>query len=124
VIGVLGKDPFGPILDSTIRDKTVSGRPLDIRRLDDVREARNCHLVFVSSAERRNLDAILDELEHLGVLTVSEIDSFIDKGGMINFVIDDERVVIDVNLDAARRAGLDISSQLLKVARAVKYDRK
>lgn len=124
VIGVLGKDPFGPLLDSTIRGKTVSGRPIDIRRLDGLNQARNCHLLFVSAAERRNLDSIFAELEGAGVLTVSEIDSFVDKGGMINFVIEDERVVIDINLDAARRSGLDISSQLLKVARTVKYERR
>ena len=124
VIGVLGKDPFGSILDSTVQGKTVSGRRLTVRRLDAVSEARSCHLVFVSSDQRRNLGAVLDQLESSSVLTVSELESFIEEGGMINFAIDEDRVVLDINLDSARRAGLDISSQVLKVARNVKYDRR
>jgi hypothetical protein len=122
VIGVLGKDPFGSILDAMVRGKTVSGRPLLVRRLDDVSEAGDCHVVFVSSAERRNIDPILERLESSGVLTVSEVESFIEKGGMINFVLQDGSIKLDINLDAARKAGLDISSQLLKVARKVKYE--
>ncbi len=124
VIGVLGKDPFGSILDSTIRDKTAGGRPLVVRRLKDPREARECHLVFIGSDQRRYLSRVLNELDGSGALTVGELDAFLDEGGMINFAIEDRRVVLDINLDAAREAGLDVSSQLLKVARKVKYERR
>ena len=122
VIGILGQDPFGPALDGAVRGKSVAGRPLVVRRLGSASEARGCHLLFMSAKLRRDLPRVLDELDAEGVLTVSELDTFLERGGMINFVIEGDRVAIDINLDAAREAGLDISSQLLRVARNVRFE--
>ena len=119
VIGVLGKDPFGPILDETVRGKKTRGRPLEIKRLSHADDMASCDLVFVSSSERWRIETLLTALHGAQVLTVSETPNFLDKGGMINFVIENERVRIDLNLSTTRAAGLSVSSQLIRVAREV-----
>lgn len=119
VIGILGEDPFGPLLDETVRGKNAAGRPLEIKRLSSVDNAASCHLVFVSSSQRRHLEKLLAALNGAKVLTVGETPSFLDNGGMINFVIEDERVQIDLNLSTTQAAGLSISYQLIRVARKV-----
>ena len=120
VIGILGKDPFGPILDQIVRGKKAAGRPLEIKRLSSVDNPASCHLVFVSSLERQHIETLLTAVNGAGVLTVGETPHFLDKGGMINFVIEKERVRIDLNLSTTRAAGLNVSSQLIRVAREVR----
>lgn len=120
VIGVLGRDPFGDLLESTIAGKTVSGRPFLVRRLKSPNEAASCHLLFVSESERRTIGQVIEAVGGQAVLTVGETEGFIEKGGMIGFVIEDQAVRIDLNLEAAQAAGLQVSSQLLRVARSIR----
>ena len=89
VIGVVGDDPFGAVLDKTVAGKTVNGRPLSIRRLAASDDLQQCDLLFISSSETPRLDAIMAQLGHAAVLTVGENDSFLAAGGIIQFV-DDE----------------------------------
>lgn len=120
VIGVLGKDPFGDVLESTIKGKTVSGRPFRVLRLSAGESVADCcHILFVSSSERRDAGKLIAALDGAPVLTVGEFDGFLDKGGMIGFLIEDGAVRIDVNLEAAEAARLELSSQLMRVARTV-----
>jgi hypothetical protein len=120
VIGILGKDPFGALLDSTVLGKTVGGKPFKVRRIPWEGDITGCHLVFIAASERRHAERAIAELNGSAVLTVGETDDFLDAGGMIGFVIEDEAVRIDMNLDAARKAGLEVSSQLLLVARTIR----
>jgi hypothetical protein len=115
---ILGRDPFGEALDS-IRDKTVKGRPLSIRRISRVEDAGECHILFISPSEKGDLKQVLNALKNAAVLTVSEIEGFGNSGGMINFVMAEKKVQFEINPDAAHRGGLRISSQLLKLARIV-----
>lgn len=116
---VLGEDPFGGILDRTLRDKTVHGRALQIRRLRGVGDLQSCHVIFISAVESRHLPNILEILWGSPVLTIGETPEFGRAGGIINFVIEDSRVRFEINAGAAARAGLGISSKLLDLARVV-----
>jgi hypothetical protein len=121
-IGVLGKDPFGDVLDKAVLDKIVAGRSLAIRRFASVASLEPCEILFISSAEMANLPAILARLHGTPVLTVGEADRFARRGGMIGFFFEDNRLRLEVNRAAAERAGLRVSSKLLAVARVVKPD--
>lgn len=117
---VLGQDPFGPDLEATIGKKTVNGRGFRIVRATDVRDlAGPCHIVFVAESEADRPKETLKRLSAEGVLTVSEIEGFAELGGVINFIVVDDKVRLEINLDAAERARLQVSSQLLKLARVV-----
>jgi hypothetical protein len=114
---ILGRDPFGTGIDALVRDESVNGRPLQVERLDRAAEARVCHIVFLPAAERARMDDLLAATRGSSALTVSELPRFLERGGIINFDIESGKVRFEVNLAAAQRAELKISSKLLRVAR-------
>jgi hypothetical protein len=118
-IGVLGNDPFGTAL-APLNGKIVKGRRLVIKHLDSVRDAQQCQIIFVSSSEKQRLQEIFESLRSARVLTVGETQGFADGGGIINFIEENNKVRFEINAEAARRTGLNISSELLKLARLVK----
>jgi len=119
-ICVLGRDPFGPILDATVAGERIGGRNVVVRRISQPAQAVDCRVLFISSSEDSRLKDILAALDKFTVLTVSDIPGFNEHGGMIEFVLQGDRVRFAVNLDSASEARLTFSSNLLKVAVAVR----
>jgi hypothetical protein len=119
VIAIVGHDPFGAVIDETVAGKTAGGRPIEVRRVPRVEEARDAQIVFVSSSERSNLSGILKELDRPGILTVGDTDGFAMRGGAINFTLQARKVRFEINPIVAEQAGLKVSSQLLKLATLV-----
>jgi hypothetical protein len=115
-ICILGRDPFGKALDSTIFGEKIEGRAVVARRISAPGEATVCRVLFISSSEDKQVKVILSTLGNLSVLTVSDIPEFLDDGGMVQFVLTDQKIRFKINLSATRQAGLHLSSQLLKVA--------
>jgi hypothetical protein len=98
VIGVAGRDPFSKGLEKVFDGKTVKGRSFLIKRVGSEQEMRACHLLFVSSSERRRLRDLLAKITGAPVLTVGESPDFLEQGGAINFLLKDESVRFDINL--------------------------
>lgn len=115
-ICVLGQDPFGPTLDAAVAGEAIEQSLVRVRRITNASESASCRILFISTSEESNLKKILNELRKDPVLTVSDIPHFVQRGGMIRFVPEDNRVRFEVNLGAAQDAGLILSSELLKVA--------
>ena len=113
---VLGHDPFGPILDATFQGKNVAGRSLRVRRHSELAQTGSCQLLFIAEAERSQVKRAIERLRSSNVLIVSEARAFGQPGGMVKLVIDSKRVRIEINVAAARAAGLAISSRLLDLA--------
>jgi hypothetical protein len=116
VIGVLGTSPFGQDLEQTVRNKSVGGHRLNVLTASSIEEARKCHILFISASEVRRLREVFDGLRGASVLTVGETARFIDNGGMIGFLMEGQKVRFEINAEAARSAGLKISSKLLSLA--------
>jgi len=116
---VLGVDPFGSALEDTLRGEAVNDRKLAARHIESVDEAGGCQLLYVSSSEERELTRILKLLQGKPILTVGEMNQFAESGGMINLRTVQNKIRFDINEGAASRAGLKISSQLLKLGRIV-----
>jgi hypothetical protein len=114
VIGVLGADPFGSILDETVRDEHIGGRPLVIQRYRRLDEIGTCHILFINGSEFPHLEKILSALNGRSVLTVSDADRAARRGVMVQFITEKKRVRLRINLDAAKLAGLTLSSKLLR----------
>lgn len=115
-ICVLGKDPFDGVLDSTVRGESINGKQVTTRRLSSMGQAQSCSIVFVSSSEVANLPAIIGAAQQLSVLTVSDMNNFAERGGIIQLVRENNRIRFEVNLAAAQESHLVLSSELLKVA--------
>ncbi len=118
-ICVAGDDPFGESLDAVVRGETVSGRRLTVRRTQSLSKLKDCQIVFVPRSERARRRAILSSLEGTAVLSVGEDDGFLTDGGVVRFVLDQNRIRFEINLAAAEGNRLKLSSKLLRLARAV-----
>lgn len=119
-ICVLGRDPFGLALDATISGEKIDGKNVVARRISKVGEAAACRVLFISSSENKQLREILSTIGKLSVLTVSDMPQFVQQGGMVQFVLVENRVRFEINLEVTRQAGLNLSSELLKVATEVR----
>jgi hypothetical protein len=117
---ILGQDPFGPALDAAARGEAIAGAPLVVRRIARPLDAAGCRILFIGASDSPQLSAALAALGNSPVLTVADMPDFVHQGGMIEFVLDGNRVKFEINLGAAQRAGLSLSSDLLKVARVVR----
>lgn len=120
VIGVFGDNPFGDALELAVADRMVNGRPISIRMLTRVDEARSVHVVFVGTESEAGLGELMAAVREAGVLTVGESPQFAALGGIIDFTIEGNRVRFEINQAAGKRAGLRISAQLLKLATTVR----
>lgn len=118
-ICILGKDPFGAVLDSTVAGERVDARKVKIRRLSKIEESFECSILFISSSEEDRLNPILAEAQHSGMLTVSDIPHFVERGGVIGFVMRQDKIRFEVNRGTAEQSHLVLSSELLKVASRV-----
>jgi uncharacterized protein DUF4154 len=116
---IVGEDLFGSALSEIAAHKNVKGRTLAVKHLKEEAGLRTCHILFVNSSEKKKLARILGILRGSHVLTVGEMDGFGQSGGMINFVLEENRVHFEINVEAADRAGLKISSKLLELAHLV-----
>jgi hypothetical protein len=120
VIGVLGEDPFGPALDAAIEGETVNGHPLVVRRFPSADAVADCHILFINVPMKTQLADTLRSMQRRHILTVSDSREFASAGGVIEFVTIENKIRLQINLDAAKLANLSISTKLLKPARIVK----
>ena len=123
ILGVIGADPFGPVLDEAVEGRTGPDGPrLVVRRFTRIEDVVHADILFISSSEEERLPQILKTLQGASILTVGEMDRFAERGGMVALRLEDKKVRFDVNLGAVRRARLKLSSHLLKLARIVGDD--
>jgi hypothetical protein len=113
---VYGDDPFGGALERTVAGKSVQERSFAVRHVTEVQAITSCHMVFVSWLDPSRLHRLLTAMESAPVLVVGDTEDVAYGGGMIAFRMEGNRVRFVVNQDAVARAGLQVSSQLLKVA--------
>lgn len=117
IIGTLANDTFDSILERTVASRTAQGRPVVVRRLQQLSEdTLQCHVVFVGSSKREAIADLLRLTKDANVLTVSETEGFAQRGGIMNFVFSDSKIRFEVNNLSAKRSGLRISSKLLQLA--------
>lgn len=119
VIGVVGDDPFGRVLEDVVSGEYLGNHPFEIKRYRRVGDIDACHVLFVSGSEARRIGSILAHVRGKPVLTVGDTPGFAEAGGMIGFTTEHEHLQLYVNAKAARACALDVSSKLLEVARVV-----
>lgn len=115
VIGILGDDPFGNYIDETVANEKIGGHPLIVQRYRDLRDMKNCHILFLNGSDPEKVREYLLVINKY-TLTVSDADNFMRAGGIIRLITENNRIRIQVNPDAARTAELSISAKLLRVS--------
>jgi len=122
MIGVLGTDPFGSVLDRLVEDKKIGQRGFVVKRYKwgkDLKDLKECKILFVSASEKAHIDEIVQAVKGLPILMVGETPGFAERGGIIRFTLEDNRVRFEINVDAAHQADLNISSRLLTLAKII-----
>ncbi len=119
VLCILGKNPFDKATE-TIRGKFIRGRKLEIRFISKMEGLDKCHILFICRSEMDSLGQYLDVVKKTKILTVADMKGFSELGGIINFIKSGNKIKFKINVDAAKDAGLKISSKLLKLATIVR----
>ena len=116
VIGIRASEKFRTVLEATVRNQNLGGRPIRIRRLSSDELVEGCQIVYVSGVSGQELQDILDKAKSACALTVSDQDSFANRGGMVEFVDRRSRIRFKINRNLLVQAGLAASSKLLNIA--------
>lgn len=127
-IGIIGSDPFGKAFEP-IKDKQVKGKDVVIKRFktfkelnqssEEIEAIKKCHLLYVCPSEKEELRNIINLVMSHNVLTVGDTKSFLESGGIINFLMEDKKVRFEINNTTAEQAKLKIRSKLLRLAKRV-----
>jgi hypothetical protein len=118
-ICVLGKNPFGSALTTTVSGEKIDGKTIVVKYVSNTSDAARCRILFIGSSEEGRLKSVLATARQWNLLTVSDIHGFAQRGGMIELMNQEDRVRFAVNVTATSEAGLSVSSELLKVATKV-----
>jgi hypothetical protein len=116
VIGILGKNPFGVYLEETVTGETVNGHPIIVKYYNDIEEVKVCHILFVNYADVNKLQEVTTKLKGQNILTVSDAAYFLTSGGMVRFYTKNNKIQLQVYLEAVKTSDLTISSKLLRLA--------
>jgi hypothetical protein len=119
VIGVVGVDPFGAKLDATMKDKKVGTHPIVVERYATAEKIGKPHLLYAGSHDDDKLAAVRIACRAKAILLVGDSPGFCAKGGVVNFFMASSKIRFEINPAAAKRAGLLLSSQMLKLAKIV-----
>jgi hypothetical protein len=115
----IGEDPFHGALDATLSGKTIGARSFRVLHFKQPQEIQGCQVLFIGAQEKKLLPRILADVKGNSVLTVGESEHFVEGGGMIGFLLEENKIRFEINLEAAKRAKLTISSKLLVLAKTV-----
>lgn len=115
----IGDDPFRGALDEVVSGKMSGSHAIRIQHYKLPQDILGCHILFIGSQQKKRMAAIMDYLKNSPVLTVGESEGFVQQGGMIGFVLEDDKLRFNINLDSARHAQLRVSSRLLSLAKTV-----
>jgi YfiR/HmsC-like len=118
-ICILGSDPFQQNIDSAAEGEKIQGHPPKIRRLQRVQEVEGCHILFISTSERARLKSILQALNTRPILTVSDMEDFLEQGGMLAFYNENNKIRLALDLDKIKSVNIKPSANLLKLAKIV-----
>ncbi len=124
VIGVLGQDPIVATLEATVRGKNIKGHPIRIMQFLPDEQFDRCDILFIPRSQTKKSRALLLQLIGKPVLSVGEASGFLGQGGIIEFQLIDDTLRFSIDLTSAGRNGVQISSELLKVAYSVTGKRK
>lgn len=125
MVCVIGRDPFGHALDSSLLRQTIENRAVEIVRYPtpaSLPPNRGCQIAFISASEKQHFQEIIDFFEGHSTLLVADADGFAELGGTVEFLPEENHVRFAINPESADRADLKVSSNLLALAQIVHDD--
>lgn len=119
VVGLLGRNTFGPYLEAALKDKVAGGHPVTVKICETVEEATACQIVFIAESDKATVETILKGLAKHTVLTVSDEPNFAERGGMLGLAETDRKIRLEANVEAIQHSDLRVDPQLLRISKVV-----
>jgi hypothetical protein len=116
---IAGTNPFNSSKEQ-YQNRNSKGKTVRIRSVSGPQDVHGCNLLFIDQSEQANLTAYIKQTSGIPILTVSNIGEFASNHGIIGLFKQDDRMRFEINLEGARRSRLNISSNMLKLAKIVK----
>jgi hypothetical protein len=120
VIGVIGENPFGAYLVQTVSGEKINGHPMVVQYYKNEEEIKLCHILFVNVSETKKQEQVLETVKGKNILTVSDHPDFLKQDGMIRFVTNNNKIKLQINMDACKESKMVLSSKLLRLAEIIK----
>lgn len=124
IIGIIGKHPFGQILNNIYKQNKIKDKKVEIKYISDVDKIPDCHLLYISASCKSYLADVLAVTKDKPVLTVGDTEGFAEKGVLINMYIDENKIRIQISAAIIRHRSLQIDPLLLEIAAVVKKKSK
>jgi hypothetical protein len=115
---IAGKSPLSSTMQQ-MQGKSIKERSVVVRHIDRPAEVSGCQVLFIAQSEGSRLSTYLLEASHNSSVTVSDVEQFVESGGIIGFTEEDNKIRFEINQETARKRGIKISSHLLGLARRV-----
>lgn len=119
VIGVAGDEVLRRSVDNVIRGKFAGIRTLKTQQVKDPNDSAGLQMLYIGGTSASRAEEFVLAVNGGPVLTVGEVDRFVEKGGMINFLIADNRIRFEISMDATERSRLKVSSRVLTLAKTL-----
>jgi hypothetical protein len=119
VIGVIGENPFGNFLEQTVSGENKNGHPVVVQYYQDEEEALSCHILFINTKEPKKHREVIAAMRGKNILTVSDVPDFTNQGGIVRFFTNNNKIKLQINLDACRATDIVPSSKLLRLAEII-----
>lgn len=119
ILGVIGKNPFGSLLDEIYSAQKIRNKEVKIRSISVLKEIAGCHLLFISESKKKELSEILSFTRKKPILTIGDSEGFTEAGVLINLYLEQDKIRFEINESAFRESGLSISYLLLQRAKIV-----
>lgn len=124
VIGIVGGNPFGPLMEETVRGEEIHHHRFVVQYYHDARDIKNCEILFISKPESGDIDRIMADVKNKPVLTVADFDDAAKRGVCVQFKTESNKIHLLINLNSLEAAHLDMSSELLQLADIVSSPHK
>ena len=119
-IGIFGAEDTYNDLQALTSDKTVNGRKLVVKRIAQADDAKKCHIVYLGRGSEKLETAVLETVRQIPVLTVGEHEDFLSRGGMVRFAREQNKLRVEIDLEASQKAHLTVSARLVPIAKVIR----
>lgn len=119
ILGIIGENPFGSILEQIYSNQKIKDKKVEIRYISKINEIPGCHLLFISKSEKKALSNILSFTREKPILTIGDTKNFAERGVLINFYIFENKIRFEINELESQKSRLFMSYRLLKAAKIV-----
>jgi hypothetical protein len=117
VMCVLGDVAVGDALERAVKGRIIAGHAVTVLKEPAAASQQVCNVIYVSGVTADQAAQLVAGVRDVPVLTISDVEGFTELGGIVRFFFESGRLRFAIDLGSAKRARLQISSNLLALAK-------